>query len=133
MSQARLISLILLPILLSGCAVVQNRDIIDLKTQGNLRRDLVLDTTIKKIERDLFIYSRNCTKLNQLVIDPADEKSASMAFEIGGFSRLNVGMLIEFKEVDGRTAVRGFSYYEHWAVLHIDKVIRILKNPGICQ
>lgn len=133
MSQARLMILIILPILLSGCAVVQNLDIIDLKTPGNLRRDLVLDTTIKKIDRDLFLYSRNCTKLNQLVIDPADEKSASMAFEVGGFSRLNVGMLIEFKEVDGRTAVRGFSYYEHWAVLHIDKVIRILKNPGICQ
>jgi hypothetical protein len=125
--------LVLFPLFLSGCAVVQNLDINDLKTKENLRRELVLNLTIKQIERDLFRYSSNCTKLNQLIINPSDEKSASMAFELGGFSRLNVGILIEFRESNGRTAVKGYSYYEHWAVINIDKVIRILENPGVCQ
>jgi hypothetical protein len=120
-------------ILLSGCTSFQNLNIdSDLKKSENLRREITINLTIREIQKILFDYSNKCSKLNSLIVDPKDEKVGFISFDSMGLTQMNVGTLIEFNQKNSDTAIKGYSYYENWAKIHIDKIIRILQNPESC-
>lgn len=120
-------------IFITGCTTFQNLNVeSDLKKAENLRREQTLDLTIPEIQKIMFDYSIKCVKQNSFIIDPKNEKLGFMSFQSMGLTQENVGTLIEFSQKNNETELKGYSYYEHWAKIHIDKTIRILQNPGVC-
>ena len=118
---------------ISGCVSFQNLTVKDLKKPENLRREKKFNLTIAQIQKAIFDYSKKCIQLKNILVDPQNPKFGIIAIDSMGLTQSNVGTLMEFKETPIGTEAIGYSYYEGWAGIQIDRTFMAIENPTNCQ
>jgi hypothetical protein len=116
---------------LSGCAMLQNLTVSDIKQPEYLRESRVFDKTIPQIRDAMAAYALKCRPGSPLISDPADSTKAYVIASMPGRSEASVIMVVAFSQNGGQTSADGYSYFSTWKG-HIENVFNVIDRPDVC-
>lgn len=117
---------------LAGCASLQNLTANDIRKDEYLRRTEHIPVTISQANNAIGTYSIRCRPYPKFVVNPENDKQATITFSMPGLSRSSVIAVIDANEYQDQTEITGYAYYSTYTKF-IDRLVEIMQQPSNCD
>ena len=126
-------AIVLSALILSGCLVLQDNTVDDVRQPENFYKEEQLQQTLLEIQKSLYTYSSKCRPAMELSIDPENsQKGTFVLFGVGNNNAQALSVL-DFVENDvGITTVTAHALGK-FARSMVDEFLGVISNPNICS